>query len=124
MMMCRRRQNTIVLLLYGVGIGLINGFFGAGGGVLAVECMVRRGIVQNRAHASAILAILPLSAVSAGLYFLKGHLLFDASTWMLLGGGAVGGLLGAVLLGKLSAKWIDMLFTALILFSGIRMLMG
>lgn len=47
---------------------------------------------------------------------------WETETWMLLAGGAAGGFLGALLLDKLSAGWVNVLFTVLILISGIRML--
>ncbi|PWL47873.1 MAG: sulfite exporter TauE/SafE family protein [Clostridiales bacterium] len=118
----RNHQKVWIKILCGLGIGLINGFFGSGGGVLAVECMTRLGEKEKRAHASAILAILPLSIASAVIYCLNGYVPWETEIWMLLAGGAAGGFLGALLLDKLSAGWVNVLFTVLILISGIRML--
>ena len=41
---------------------------------------------------------------------------------MLLGGACAGGLIGAMLLGKLKGDIVDAIFTLLILASGVRML--
>ena len=120
----RYSQKMWVKILCGLGIGLINGFFGSGGGVLAVECMTRLGEKEKRAHASAILAILPLSIASAVIYCLNGYVPGRAETWMLLAGGAAGGFLGALLLDKLSTGWVNALFTILMLVSGVRMLLA
>lgn len=106
----------------GIAAGLVNGFFGSGGGMITVESMERMGVSGKNAHATSILMILPLSAGSAAVYFFQGDLAFSPDHLALLGGAAAGGLLGAFLLGRLRAKWIDHLFTALMLFSGIRML--
>ena len=89
--------------------------------MIAVESMERSGFESTRAHASSILAILPLSIVSAAVYFMRGSMSFHNETLFLLGGASIGGILGALLLGKLSAKWIDGIFTALMLAAGVRM---
>ncbi len=114
-------KKRSLLGILGFAAGLINGFFGSGGGMIAVESMERSGFESKRAHASSILAILPLSIVSAAVYYLRGSMEFSREAFFLLGGASVGGILGAMLLGKLSAKWIDRLFTALMLIAGIRM---
>lgn len=105
----------------GLFIGLINGFFGSGGGILAVQAMEQLEVEQKKAHATSLLVILPLSIASAVLYYLNGHIAFDGNTWFLLGGATAGGLVGALLLGKLKGEWVNGIFTVLILASGIRM---
>ncbi len=107
--------------IYGGLCGLINGFFGSGGGIIAVQLMEKGGIEHKKAHASSLIIIFPLCAVSAAVYFFTGSAVFDENTIWLLGGAALGGILGAFLLGKLKSKIIDNIFTLLILASGIRM---
>lgn len=102
-------------------MGVVNGFFGSGGGIIAVDSLERSGMEQEKAHATSLLVILPLSIVSGVIYLLNGSVTFQGEEWWLLGGGAVGGLIGAFLLGKLKSVWINGLFTLLILASGIRM---
>ena len=114
-------KKRILLSLLGFLTGLTNGFFGSGGGMIAVESMERIGLESKRAHASSILAILPLSIVSTVVYFIRGSMSFHKEALFLLGGASVGGILGALLLEKLSAKWIDWIFTALMLAAGVRM---
>lgn len=114
-------KKRFILGILGLLMGLTNGFFGSGGGMIAVESMERSGIDSKRAHASSILAILPLSIVSAAVYFFRGNIDFGRESLFLLGGASAGGILGAILLGKLSARWIDKLFTALMLIAGARM---
>jgi len=89
--------------------------------MIAVESLERSGCDSKRAHASSIFAILPLSVVSAAVYWLRGNMSFREESLWLLAGASIGGLLGALLLGKLTKKLIDWLFTALMLFSGVRM---
>ena len=117
----KKKRNKIWTALSGVATGLVNGFLGSGGGMIAVESLERNGLEQKKAHATSILAILPLSIASAVIYFLNGSVEFNTESFFLLGGAAIGGLLGALLLGKLSTKWVDWLFTILMIASGIRM---
>lgn len=117
----KNKKRSILLGMLGTATGLVNGFFGSGGGMIAVESLESSGTESKKAHATSILAILPLSVVSSVVYYLRGSFSFRTETVSLLVGASVGGLLGAMLLGKLSAKWIDLIFTLLMLISGIRM---
>lgn len=108
--------------LFGLGIGLVNGFFGSAGGILAVQTMEKLGLEDKKSHATSILAILPMSIASGIVYYLGGHIVFNGNTFMLLGGACAGGILGAMLLGKLKGGLVDAIFTLLILASGVRML--
>ena len=107
----------------GLAIGVVNGFFGSAGGIVAVQLLTKLGVEEKKAHATAILIILPLSLASAVVYYLAHNIDFSGNTWLLLGGGAAGGILGAFLLCKLKGEWIDAIFTVLILASGIRMVL-
>lgn len=106
--------------LAGGAVGLINGLFGSGGGMLAVPLFTLQGLGQKQAQATAIAVILPLSALSFLGYALFSGLpqgcLFTALG--AVGGGAV----GALLLGRLSNVWLHRLFCLLMLLAGGRML--
>ena len=52
-----------MLMVYGALIGLLNGFFGSGGGILAVTLLQKQGLPSRQAHATSIAIILPLSLV-------------------------------------------------------------
>jgi len=108
-------------MLPGVLMGLVNGFFGSGGGILSVQTMEWDKIPQKKAHATSLLVILPLSLVSGALYALDGRLVWNGNLWALLGGAVAGGILGALLLDKIKTGWLDLIFTLLILISGVRM---
>lgn len=115
------RKHRYIFSILGIFSGFVNGFFGSGGGMIAIESMERSGLESRRAHASSILFILPLSIMSAAVYFLKSRLSFVPEHRILLGGAAVGGFVGAKFLGKLSSTWIDRIFTILMILSGFRM---
>ena len=108
----------------GVGtlIGIINGLLGAGGGMLAVPLLTKFGLDEKRSHATSIAVILPLSAVSAAAYFIKGNIKFTEAGVYLLPG-AVGAIIGAWLLGKIPDKWLRRIFGAFMVWAGIRIFM-
>lgn len=119
-----KKYDKTVKILAGLAIGLVNGFFGSGGGIIAVQAMEKMDLEQKKSHATSLLAIFPLSIASAVIYFLNGNISFDANTWFLLGGACAGGLLGALLLDKLKGEWVNGIFTLLIIASGVRMVLG
>ena len=56
---------------YGTGIliGLLNGLFGAGGGIVAVTAFEKMGMPDKSSHATAVAVMIFLSAVSGFLYW-------------------------------------------------------
>ena len=60
---------------YGTGIliGLLNGLFGAGGGIVAVTAFEKMGMPDKSSHATAVAVMIFLSAVSGFLYWYNGH---------------------------------------------------
>ena len=106
----------------GLVVGLLNGFFGAGGGMVGVPLLRALGLETKQCHATCIAVIAPLALVSAYLYLRAGA--FELSqSYIFLPGAAAGALVGGQLLPKLSSVWIRRIFGGLILFAAARMLM-
>lgn len=121
------RQNAsvkrkIAMCLVSLFIGAINGLFGAGGGMLAVPCLTYVwGLDEKSAHATAIAVILPLCLVSSIVYALKGN--YEPSVILpTVIGVTIGGIVGALLLKKMSANAVSFLFYALMTFAGFKMI--
>ena len=74
---------------------------------------------QRRAFATSVAVILPLSAVSAVVYWLRGGLELAAAAPYLLGG-AAGGLLAGRLFQRVRMVWLRRVFGLLILYGGVR----
>ena len=111
------------LLVTGALAGLANGFFGAGGGLFLVPLL--SGWVkleQRRAFATSVAIILPLSVVSAAVYFWKGDLSLMENLPYLIGGAAGGAIAGKVF-GKVNMLWLRRIFGVLILYGGVRALL-
>ncbi|MCL2857987.1 MAG: sulfite exporter TauE/SafE family protein [Oscillospiraceae bacterium] len=106
----------------GLVVGLLNGFFGAGGGMVGVPMLRALGLETKECHATCIAVILPLSVVSAYLYHRAGAFELRAS-YIYLPGALAGALVGGWLLPKLDSIWIRRIFGALILFAASRMLL-
>lgn len=108
-------------ILTGIAVGFANGIFGGGGGMILVPMLTEYlGMEEKCAHATAILIILPLSVVSGLLYAVFGCFDVKFGFYVALGV-TVGGALGALLLKRLSLKYVKAVFYALMFFAGIRM---
>ena len=108
-------------VLGGLGAGVINGLLGAGGGMVVVPLLSAMGVRGNKSHATALMVIVPLSAVSAVLYLVQGRVtLADALPW--LPGSLLGAYWGSRLMPKIATGWLKLLFGALMLWGGMRLL--
>ena len=102
--------------------GVVNGLFGAGGGMLLVPLLGKlTGTEETEAFACSVCIILPLSLVSLAVYFLQGGEFLSHSLPYLLGG-AIGGIVAGVLLKKIKAKWLHRALGLLILWGALRLL--
>lgn len=105
----------------GALVGVANGLFGGGGGMLAVPLLQKNGYGEKQAHATAILLILPISAVSFLLYAIRGY--YDVAVLVPTAlGVTAGGMLGAVLLDKLPVKTVRITFACLQILAGVFLL--
>ena len=109
--------------LAGLAAGFVNGFFGAGGGMVLVPLLIwLAGLPDKLAFSSAISIILPLCIVSLLVYARQDMLpLRDALPYLL--GGAGGGVLAGLWFQKVPARWLHIALGALILLGGVRLLL-
>ena len=103
----------------GVTAGILNGLFGAGGGVAVVPMLEKAGIEPKKAHATSISIILPLSILSGIFYLISGHISFGTA-WPYLPLGIVGALIGGWLLQKIPNDLLRRIFGIIIILSAIR----
>jgi len=116
------KQNRLGAALTGLAAGLVNGLLGSGGGMIAVPMLERGGVEANRAHATSVAVMLPLSAVSAFFYLRGGNVtLADALPY--IPGGAIGALIGVLLLRRVKPELLRRLFGAVAVYSGLRILL-
>lgn len=107
--------------IIGVVSGILNGMFGAGGGLMAVPLIEKLLKAEpKKAHATSVAIIMPLSVVSAFLYY-KGEYIDFSSALKFVPFGIVGAIVGGILLKKISNVWLRRIFGAIMIFSAIRM---
>jgi len=115
-------KDKLTLTLTGILAGVANGFFGGGGGMLVVPLMIfllKRE--PKRAHATALLVILPLTIISGLIYAVYGNFHFGVGLPAGLGVIA-GGVIGALLLKRINNAWLTKIFAVIILAAGVRLL--
>lgn len=69
----------------GVTTGFVNSLFGSGGGMLVVPALAHSGLNQRKAQATALAAILPISAFSAVGYFTQTSVPWDVTLFSAAG---------------------------------------
>ena len=100
--------------------GILNGLFGAGGGLALVPLLSGwLHLKEKQAFATSIAIILPLSIVSFTIYCVQGGDVWTDSLPYLLGG-IVGGAIATSLFHRISATWLHRLFSLLLFCGGIK----
>ena len=116
--------RTAALILSGAVTGILSGFFGGGGGMLVVPALTLiMKLTEKQAHATAIAVILPVTVVGAVTYLLRGVSAGDGFAGTAIGVVIGGGLAGAMLLNKLSNKFVSFLFYGVMIAAGIKMVL-
>ena len=114
--------QILPIIAIGLGAGFLNGLLGAGGGILIVFGLNRwlgpRLADPRSVFASAIAVMLPLSLLSAVQYLRQGSLDM-AYLPFLIPPAIAGGVIGGLLLRRLSPVALSRLFAAVVLVSGI-----
>lgn len=102
--------------------GVLNGFFGAGGGMLLVPLLIRWVKMEERkAFATSVFIILPLCVVSAAVFLFKSDIdLMQALPY--LAGGLVGGFIGGRCFKNIPTALLHRAFGLLLICGGIRSL--
>lgn len=113
----KKYTNPII----GTFSGIINGLLGAGGGMLVVPTLKKQTEPQ-KAHATTVAIIMPMCLVSSIWYLVDGRVtISDALPYAPYG--IIGAIIGAFLLTKMKANWLRIIFSLLMIWAGIRMIM-
>ena len=109
-------MQRIITAAAGLTVGIINALFGAGGGTIVVP------FIKSRGKSSAIAIILPLSIISVSVYLRNGY--FDIKDGLFfLPFSVLGGFAGSLIMKKISDKILRKVFSLLMLYLGIRMIL-
>lgn len=119
----KERFSLILDVIVGGISGLVGGLFGAGGGMLVVPTLTTiNDFDARRAHATAILAVLPLTIASSIVYSSNGYFDLNVFTYVVIGS-VIGGLIGQKLLRNLSCDVLSLTFNGLMIFAGVQMIL-
>ncbi len=118
-----QRDALYPLAVIGFLAGAVNGFFGTGAGMILILGL-RRFLPeeQDKIMAISTLCVFCFSILTTILYYLNGNITAEALRPILLPS-LLGGAIGAFLLGRVPRHLTRLVFAALLLISGIRILL-
>lgn len=110
------------MILAGIGAGVVNGLFGAGGGMVLIPLLGMLTSLEDRQMFSGSVAIiLPMCIVSLIATGLTGTIAWKEAL-PYLPGSAIGGYLAFRYGGKIPVKWLHRGLGILIIWGGLRYL--
>ena len=115
-----KKIKNIVVVFLGSIVGFINGMLGGGGGSLVVPIYQSLlNMEQKKAHANAIITILPLCIVSSIVYVFRGNYNYY-NVGLISIGVFLGGVLGTFILKKANNDILTLVFYVIMFYAGIR----
>lgn len=101
--------------------GGVNGFLGTGGGIIFVYMLGALTDNDKKDNfATTLCATIPISVISAIEYGKSGNIDTDMAKMLVLPA-LIGGALGALLTDKLKTRFLTVVFSGLVIYSGICM---
>ena len=114
-------MQRLFLALAGGAAGLVNGLFGAGGGMVLVPALGKRtGLEETQRFPASIAIIAPICVIS--LLFSSHWQLTFRQALPYLAGSAFGGIASGLLGKRIPTLWLHRILGALILWGGVRYL--
>ena len=110
----------IILILVGVLVGTLSGFFGIGGGMILVPILMLLGIDIKIAIGISIVQMVFSSIYGSYLNHKKGSLVIGEGIWVGVGG-FVGGFIGAYVSHLVPESILEYLFLSLLIFALYRL---
>ena len=120
--MRQKNKELIMYTLTGVAAGLVNGFFGAGGGLLIVP-MLSFVLKQDSKviHATTLACVLCMCFSAGAVYVWNKVYNFNYIIPCVIGG-SLGGILGTFFLKKLKNNVVDLIFNFVLIIAGMLMI--
>ena len=115
-------QVAVLVVAFGIAVGVFSAVFGVGGGVLMVPFMVLAlDLTQHTAEGSSLLAIVPIALAGAYSHHRNGFVEWKTAA-RLAAGGVLGALAGALVGLGVPAELLQTLFAALVAIVGVRLI--
>ena len=117
-----KRSGKSGAIVSGVAAGVVNGLFGAGGGMVLIPLLSSLTEIKGPdLFPNSVAVILPVSLVTLAITAQSTPLPWsEAFPWLI--GSAVGGILAGLLGRKIPVKWLHRVLGLLILYGGVRYL--
>ena len=116
------KPSRLWIAIAGGAAGLLNGLFGAGGGLAAVPLLHHAGLDTKESHATSIAVILPISVFSLIFYLTAGHVSLSDSL-IFLPGSLIGAVMGGLLMRKIPPIWLRRIFGGFLIWAAVRLFM-
>lgn len=115
-------KRSFKLIVIGIISGVINGFFGAGGGLVIVP-MLKKFDTENSKiiHATTLGCVMFMCLSSSVIYFLNDAIDFKLVLFCLIGS-LIGSFVSVKLLKKLKNIYIDLIFSCVLIVAGLSLI--
>lgn len=122
----KSKETALRLTLIGASAGFVNGLIGAGGGIIIVFGMMplivsKEGSARD-AFANALAVMLPVSLISVISYLISGRF-ENTKLGIYIIPAAIGGVIGAYVLDRINVTLLKKMFAAIVIWSGIYMIL-
>ena len=115
-------KKHVSIMIAGIGAGIVNGLFGAGGGMVLVPLLSRfTKLEEKEVFPASVSIILPICIVSL-VFSCQSITNITENVLLYMLGSAAGGILAGILGRKIPTLWLHRLLGLLILWGGIRYL--
>lgn len=116
-----KNKKTIIFFMFAGLVGIINGLFGGGGGMLCVPIFKSLLKLEDKAsHATAVFVMSIVSIPTLIAYLFSLPFKADVGIFVTIGS-LVGGLAGSFILKKMDNKFLNLLFVLVLIASGVKM---
>jgi len=116
-------STIIVLLAIGSSAGILAGFFGIGGGVIIIPCLVYLlDYSQHRATGTSIAVLLPPIGIAAFIEYYRHNNVDIRAALIIAAAALIGGWVGSIFANRLSAPVLRLAFGIFILVLGISLI--
>lgn len=117
-----KNKSFLFMCLAGAGAGIVNGMFGAGGGMLLIPLLsLLTDLDESEIFPSSISIILPICFVSLWISA-NGQPIPWGTALPYLAGSAAGGVLAGIFGKRIPVIWLHRILGALIIWGGLRYL--
>ena len=118
----KKLMVNMKLWIIGVIAGFVNGFFGAGGGLIIVPMLKRFDNANSKiVHATTLGCVLFMCLSSSVIYLIDGVVDFKLFLFCLIGS-LMGGVIAIKLLKNLKNTIIDLIFSMVLIIAGLGLI--